>query len=286
MNINKYKNIIINCLSLFACIMTIMGFSGHIYSPFCYHTTCSKVADIAEYEKGSVILNDYNTGVMFLNKNGNLISYLSDNSILGTDIVNYAKVEGFNNNVWVHECIKQEGSFFVSEERLVRYSYDGKKLDTVFTLKHDVKNPEDCFVEQAIVGMVADENGGSICLLGKDSTLKVMEFNIYAASDGEEIYSLDTEKLKITEPIIWAKYFKEADIIAAADIMGRIYKIIPSENAAEYVGLSNSQNDIFDFSLSAAGDIIPIYEFAADNSRIPFSLRLALKNILFYLCII
>ena len=286
MNIRKYKKVVIICAAVAACIGIVMGLSRHIYSPFDYSITCRKVSDVAEYEKGTVILNDYDLGIMFLNENGQLASYLSDNDILGTDVVRYTAVEGYKDNVWIHECVSQNDSFFITEERVVRYSHDGKRLETVFTLKHDVSNPEDCFEETGIVGMVVDENAGDLCILGEDDILKILEFDIYESSDGKELYSLDTAALGISDPLITAKYFRDADIIAAADILGKIYKITPSGNVAECVGRSESLKDIFDFELLDDGSIVPVYELGVDGLNIPFSFGLIFKNILFYLFII
>ena len=270
-------------LAAAAVVGAVMGVDDYIFKPFTTSVTCDMVSDVATYDNGSIIVNDYNDALMFLNADGKLVKYISKNSLLGDDSVSYVNVAAYRDNVWAQECVVTDGSLFINEERISLYSSDGEFINTIYTLKHDLNNPDDCYAEFSILDFVVDDLGGKICLVDNYNTLKILSFEPYELSEGKSLYSFDLKELGIESALISAKYFADDEVIGCVDILGNVYKINIASGTAERQIKLSEHKDTVGLDLSENGEIIPIYENPTEGREVKLSAKQILKNIFFCL---
>lgn len=217
----------------------IMSMGKCVFTPFSVSVASSNIYNMSRGEKGSIIIDDSANRLIFLDQNGYVIN-AKRNDLFEEKPVFYREVYAAKDAYYVAEYSNVAGGAFVGEEKVVKYSYEGEPLATVFCETYSVN--DSC------------EDSGLISLYADDEKVYLFRNN------KEESFELDSFPANLSEP--------DSSLVEKRD-MGMIANL-----SSYYSAFGDIKNSHF----AVTDPFGNYYEYDSDNGWIQSSEEEVLSN--------
>lgn len=219
----RVKDIIKSLIILIAAIGILCSLNSHIFAPFTMFIKPDMVFSVANSEDGTAIIDESQNRIIFLNKDG-YVQNVRVNGYFDSETVFYRQVCAGDGCFYVAEFQNQEKNTLLSEERIVRYSLEGDRLETIWVENHDEKN--DAQLECDIYALHADDKYVYVYRENeKNCHLFIQQIPVdLVQPDSEKV--LESDLGILNENVFCYSLFTdfEAGYYAAIDSFGRFYE--------------------------------------------------------------